>query len=244
MCKQRRAAFTLIELLVVIAIIAILASMLLPSLQSARNKAKESNCRGNLKQLGVGATMHALDNDGHLTKFTMQSTGLQWYHWPNTPKVLPWTGYGGWAGGVHAKYVSDIRVYYCPSDEEVQPNANGGWGNIGGYSQSSYSYNPHHLLKIDLLESFAVSGGKLVKDGGRQPCETYGYNPSIAVLAMDRMCQKNANSGYSIHIENRIWNLLHLDGAVSAGRDMTVPVPALPDGAWNTFDMNLHKLVD
>ncbi len=65
MSKKRKSIFTLIELLVVIAIIAILASMLLPALSAARERAKDAACRSNLKQLGMACIQYGDSNSDY-----------------------------------------------------------------------------------------------------------------------------------------------------------------------------------
>ena len=79
-------SFTLIELLVVIAIIAILASMLLPALNKARDKAKQIKCKSNLKQTSQFWQMYIQDNDDMLLPVSFNSKG--WYD-----RLAPYLGY-------------------------------------------------------------------------------------------------------------------------------------------------------
>ncbi|MDR3708976.1 MAG: DUF1559 domain-containing protein [Capsulimonadaceae bacterium] len=94
----RKVAFTLIELLVVIAIIAILAAILFPVFATAREKARQSACSSNVKQIGLSIIQYCQDYD------EMFPGGTN-----------PYGQGGGWAGQVYP-YVKSVNVFVCPSD--------------------------------------------------------------------------------------------------------------------------------
>lgn len=89
--KQKRENFTLIELLVVIAIIAILAGILLPALNSARETARQISCTNSMKQLGTAGISYSSDNNDQWVPFQMPIEGnpnARWFLNPYFLKIL------------------------------------------------------------------------------------------------------------------------------------------------------------
>jgi prepilin-type N-terminal cleavage/methylation domain-containing protein len=95
----RQARFTLIELLVVIAIIAILAAIMLPALQSARERGRTTACQNNMGQIGKAAGMYQGDYDDYIAM-------------PGSGKTSGATGYHGWKQGYDRYMVTEWRAVY------------------------------------------------------------------------------------------------------------------------------------
>lgn len=109
---MRAQRFTLIELLVVIAIIAILASMLLPALSSAREKSKTIACRSQLRQISL-ATLWYMDDNGGTMPCAYQSGIIRFQNWPQ-------------ALGAYIKtlgYSEGRDIYRCPADPLLFANS-------------------------------------------------------------------------------------------------------------------------
>lgn len=111
---MRRRAFTLIELLVVIAIIAILAAILFPVFARAREAARATSCKSNLKQIITASLMYAQDYD----EVIPSSYGGYAANVSGTPRNVLWMG-------LILPYTKNTGVYRCPSHSspaEYEPN--------------------------------------------------------------------------------------------------------------------------
>ncbi|MHC1768861.1 MAG: type II secretion system protein [Verrucomicrobiia bacterium] len=127
-CSAGIGAFTLIELLVVIAIVAILASLLLPALSQAKGRALSMRCLGNVKQLQLGWTLYAHENNDRLVPNWAEAPG-----WPDYTKIYNTTNSwvcgsartdastAGIRQGALWPYVESEGVYRCPSDKSRWP---------------------------------------------------------------------------------------------------------------------------
>ena len=179
-----KRGFTLIELLVVIAIIAILAAILFPVFARAREKARQSSCLSNVKQITLGILMYAQDYDEELPFLYSKppSHGIQWLVQP---------------------YVKNYQVFNCPSSDRKLPDGTMYGAYSYGFSVRLFgSYSAAALAEIkrpaeiigmgDVCQDANVYGRLRAPTNGGVPdpfkCEPDGSNCSV--------CGKSHNSWF------------------------------------------------
>ncbi|MGV3724777.1 MAG: DUF1559 domain-containing protein [Actinomycetota bacterium] len=240
-----RRAFTLIELLVVIAIIAILAAILFPVFAGARESARATQCRSNLKQIGAALLMYVGDNDEQMPRSqivplnTCQSNVFQ-------------SNFEGWVSGPILSYVKNAGVWSCPSDARSGRGIDVDLGRCGNPGDPLYEQYRDRIYKVSYSYNYMGVQNPPDFTGMLMPGFLYSepgcLRPSEQVVVWDsESCWCNSNTRFwnadvaqyqaknmrHSHRHSEKASFLYLDGHVKANRFSNMTYRSffnMPDG--------------
>jgi len=212
--SNARKGFTLVELLVVIGIIALLISILLPSLSKAREQAKRVQCASNVRQFCTTMIMYAQNNKG--TFFESGNANGQWDYTGNTTKK--WKDLHQLhpaARDTLVEYGLPRQMFFCPSNPEApDPGTGTAMGPVFDYpAQQNFAFTGYMILagREILSKDVAYANAKGMPTGfeevkaGIQPGQTIvptklGRKAFYPVLVADLTRSKDNNLAPSNHV--------------------------------------------
>jgi prepilin-type N-terminal cleavage/methylation domain-containing protein/prepilin-type processing-associated H-X9-DG protein len=204
---MRSNGFTLIELLVVIAIIAILAAILFPVFARAREKARQTTCLSNEKQLAMGMIMYSQDYDETFpwapNKYGGPGSGGAyggWVFYPGAYQGNPPQGYFDVTQGSLYPYVKNSQVYICPNDRTGSGCSYEINGNMVGVCDSMVSDSSVTILLVPEGRSYDLNDHTqdTANDGYfavGTDAPSYNHNGGVNLAYVDGHAKWKANTG-------------------------------------------------
>lgn len=175
---KRRSGFTLIELLVVIAIIAILAAILFPVFARAREAARATACKSNMKQLATAVLMYTQDYDESLFNWDGCAATAQYsvanangQVWPDGIAKVPY-----WNVQIEP-YTKNAQLSYCPSAPATQRANSTCGGAVAGVYHSNYSLN-QYTYATALAQHDDPAGIVMIVEGNQHYTRQQCNNPA------------------------------------------------------------------
>jgi prepilin-type N-terminal cleavage/methylation domain-containing protein len=176
--RESSRGFTLIELLVVIAIIAILAAIVFPILESAKAKAKQTECASNIRQIVTAATNYADDWNSRLPGLNAFGDLQEGRFDQSSRTIRPLT----WRGPLW-KYLKTRAIFVCPLDLQHRKEANLNSG-LGGFNYT-YAVNSYMTLASVDRTLACIAGPPMSKSA----------NPTRTIFIVDENTDPNRAYG-------------------------------------------------